>query len=89
MLKKNLNHALEKIDENNFYTIIDDNVIVVNNTAFEIYMLCDDCSQDTVIEKFVIANQKKDNADVLELRQDVTNIIIQLLDLNLIVESET
>ena len=84
MLRHNKSIALETLDEENQYTVIDEQILILNETAFDIYLLCDGNDEVTVIEKY-LTNHIKGDVRKIDIISDIVEMIKKLIDMNLII----
>lgn len=85
MLKHNKKITLEELNDDSYYTIVDDKVILVNGAAYQIYASCDNCYFEDIVMDYV---NKNGTNNIIDPSADVEDILKQLLDLQLIVEEE-
>ncbi len=84
MLRHNKSIALETLDEENQYTVIDEQILILNETAFDIYLLCDGNDEVAVIEKY-LTNHIKGDVRKIDIISDIVEMIKKLIDMNLII----
>ena len=74
MLRHNKSIALETLDEENQYTVIDEQILILNETAFDIYLLCDGNDEVAVIEKY-LTNHIKGDVRKIDIISDIVEMI--------------
>lgn len=82
MLLKNKNIVFEQLEEDSYYTLLNDSVIMLNKTAYYIYIKCEENTFQEIFE--LCSEDEKMFPDKNELFNDLKSTISQLLELGLI-----